>query len=101
MTLWYFLLLQFYTSINGDKHSRNNCHWNYWLNRHDCHSDYWSNRKYHRVIHSYNSINGNKYCRNTCHCNYWHHCHSDYWSNRKYHRLWMALWYFLLLLKSE
>jgi hypothetical protein len=58
---------------DGDKHSRNNCHWNYWLNRHDCHSDYWSNRKYHRVIHSYSSINGDKYCRNNCHCNYWHH----------------------------
>jgi hypothetical protein len=52
------------TSINEDKHSRNNCHSNYWRNRHDCHSDYWGNRKYHRVIHSYSSINGDKYCRN-------------------------------------
>jgi hypothetical protein len=60
--------------VNVDeKHGRNNCHWNYWVNRHDCHSDYWSNRKYHRVIHSYSSINGDKYCRNNCHCNYWHH----------------------------
>jgi hypothetical protein len=58
------------SSINGDKHSRNNYHWNYCLNRHDCHSDYWSNRKYHRVIHSYSSINGDKYCRNNCHCNH-------------------------------
>jgi hypothetical protein len=45
-----------YTSIKRDKHSRDNCHWNYWLNRHDCHSDYWSNRKYHRVIHNYSPV---------------------------------------------
>jgi hypothetical protein len=43
----YHRAIHSYIPINGDKHSRNNCHWNYWLNRHDSHSDYWSNRKYH------------------------------------------------------
>jgi hypothetical protein len=58
-----------YTSIKRDKHSRDNCHWNYWLNRHDCHSDYRSNRKYHRAIHSYIPINVDKHSRNNCHWN--------------------------------
>jgi hypothetical protein len=92
MAVWYFPLFQWshsYTSINGDKHSKNNCHWNYWHHGHNCHSDYRSNRKYHRAIHSYISINGDKYFRNNTHCNYWHHWHhrhnsySDHWNNGK------------------
>jgi hypothetical protein len=41
----YHRVIHSYIPINGDKHCRNNCHWNYWLNRHDCHSDYRNNGK--------------------------------------------------------
>jgi hypothetical protein len=59
-----------YSSINGDKYCRNNCHcnyWHHWHNRHNSYSDHWNNGKYHRAIQSYISINGDNHCRNNCH----------------------------------
>jgi hypothetical protein len=62
----YHRVIHSYSSINGDKYCRNNCHCNYWHHwhyRHNSYSDHWNNGKYHRAIDSYISINGDKHCR--------------------------------------
>jgi adenine-specific DNA methylase len=44
----YHRVIHSYSSINGDKYCRNNCHCSYWHHWHHRHiySDHWNNGKY-------------------------------------------------------
>jgi hypothetical protein len=49
----YHRVIHSYSSINGDKYCRNNCHcnnWHHWHHRHNSYSDHWNNGKYHTVV---------------------------------------------------